>query len=546
MQNRPLLGPYELENVLGKGATGVVYRAYQPALDRYVALKVLIRAINSSITFDQRFSREASIAASLEHPHIVPVYDYGSTDEARYVAMRLLTGRSLTERLAARQARRQPYTPAEVEAILNPIADAMDYAHQRGVVHRDIKPSNIMFDDHDRPYLVDFGIARLVDTRSGLTQTGYALGTPAYMPPEQWMGKEATSPSDVYALGAVIFEMLTLHPPFEAENPYALMQKHIQVPPPLVSEYEPQLTPQIGLAVQQALQKTETERFPTAGEFAHAFSAATQGRTISTPRANTVKPIEISISRRARTAINQSRSNNKQPSNRRWSLLVGSVLLLGMLTCGGYVYAMRDTLGFDVSKVPAVIASTTETFKVTPSQTSIVPSPSFTPADNSTTTLQPTPTTTPTNTVTIPATLGDVHSINRATRPAPVFSVTTTQPATSLPAVPPTRVPSSSTPRPTKIPSVTPLPSTNTPTAIPPTPTSVAPTAIPPTAEPPTTVPPTAVPANSNGNSSGSGGSSNNGNSGGNSGGNGSNNAGGNGAGSGNGNGGGNGNGKNG
>lgn len=531
--NKATIGPYEIGALLGMGGMGMVYRAYQPSLERYVALKVLARTAKSSAIFDQRFVREAAIAASLEHPHIVPVYDYGSTDDLRYVAMRLLLGGTLGDRLHERREFGQPYTPAEVNRILAPLASAIDYAHSLGIVHRDIKPSNIMFDSQDRPYLVDFGIARLMDTHSGMTQTGHALGTPSYMPPEQWMGKEATSPSDVYALGAVTFEMLTLHPPFEANNPFALMQQHVQAPPPLVNDLRPDLPPLVGITVRQALQKMETDRFPTAGLFAEAFTDALGDKTSPAITFNDFQRTTSAVTELPTITPDTINLTTARPKRRRSWLALG-VLLMAMLACGGYAVLGQGSLGSGLMAVLPATATATlgATSTDMPSATvnaspTIAPSPTFTPSPTATMTFTVTATEAdPLNPV---ATSGK-NTIDRPTKPAAEAATITAEATLTPTTAQSTRLAQTSTPRPTVTPSRTVPPPTNTavPTAIPPT--AVPPTAIPPTTIPPTPVPPTSPPAsngNGNGNSgsggsgSGSGGSSGNGNGGGNGNGNG-------------------------
>ena len=182
-----IFGQYELRQLIGVGGMGAVYRGFQANLEREVAIKVLSTAFASETGYVERFYREAKTAAALEHAHIVPVYDYGIQRDISYVVMRLLAGGTLAERVRfCRERERSLPAPGEVGELLRQVASALDYAHSQGVIHRDIKPSNIMFDQQGNAYLVDFGIAKLMEATSSLTGTGVAMGTPIYMPPEQW------------------------------------------------------------------------------------------------------------------------------------------------------------------------------------------------------------------------------------------------------------------------------------------------------------------------------------------------------------------------
>ncbi|MCA9915043.1 MAG: serine/threonine protein kinase, partial [Anaerolineae bacterium] len=207
------LGKYQLKALLGVGGMGAVYQAYQTDLRRYVAVKVLPPAFAQETGYAERFDREARTAASLEHAHIVPVYDYGVENGITYVVMRLLTGGSLVDRLQERQKNNLPLPSLrEIADILKQLASALDYAHSQGIVHRDTKASNVMFDNQGNAFLVDFGIAKLVNATNALTSlttAGAAMGTPSYMAPEQWRDEEITGAADQYALGVMTYAMVT-------------------------------------------------------------------------------------------------------------------------------------------------------------------------------------------------------------------------------------------------------------------------------------------------------------------------------------------------
>jgi tRNA A-37 threonylcarbamoyl transferase component Bud32/uncharacterized integral membrane protein len=269
------LGQYQLKRLIGSGGMGAVYEANQTALNRLVAVKILSRNTIADPAAEQRFLREAQATAILEHPNIIPIYDFGVENSLTYVVMRLLNGSSLYERLHTPNA----ILPSlkEIAWLLEQIASGLDYAHQRGIIHRDIKPSNIMFDDRGTPYIVDFGIVRLMnEVAQSLTASGFALGTPSYMAPEMWRGETVTPAIDQYALGVVTYELLTGQTPFQAETPFALMIKHAtdRAEPP--QTFRPNLPAEAAAAVERALAKNVADRFPTVLAFARAFAEAVQ------------------------------------------------------------------------------------------------------------------------------------------------------------------------------------------------------------------------------------------------------------------------------
>lgn len=222
-----IFGNYQLLDVLGTGGMGTVYRARQLNLDRMVAIKVLSASLALEADYLERFNREAKTAAGLEHPHIVPTYDYGTHDSLTFVVMRLLAGGTLGQRMRYTLEQKRPLpTLKDVGTLLTQIGSALDYAHGRGIVHRDLKPSNIMFDEMGIAYLVDFGIAKLLEgASSSITASNMIMGTPRYMSPEQWRGEPVTFSVDIYALGGVIYEMITGRALYEGATPFALMSK---------------------------------------------------------------------------------------------------------------------------------------------------------------------------------------------------------------------------------------------------------------------------------------------------------------------------------
>ena len=266
-----IIGGYRLTDRLGQGAMAQVYRGLAPD-GRPVAVKLLHPSLTGDAGFLARFRREAEAACRLDHPHIVKVLDHGSEGELHYLVMELVDGPSLQAALADRS---EPLEPAEAVALVATLADALDYAHRQGIVHRDVKPSNVLLANGrlDDPMLSDFGVARMVDATVA-TQAGALLGTPAYMAPEQGEGQPGDERSDVYALGVILYELLTGRPPFQADSPYALILRHIHTPPPPPRSLRPDLPPALEAVVLQALQKDPAARYPTAAAFAQALTAS--------------------------------------------------------------------------------------------------------------------------------------------------------------------------------------------------------------------------------------------------------------------------------
>jgi serine/threonine protein kinase len=261
------IGIYEVKSELGRGGMATVYLAYDSRFEREVAVKVLPREfLHADPQFRLRFEREAKIIAQLEHAAIVPVYDVGESDGQPYFVMRYMNGGSLSDRIKA-----GGLTIDEAARILAAIAPALDEAHSKGIVHRDIKPSNILFDRRGNPYISDFGIAKLSQAQSGNVTGSAIIGTPAYMAPEQAQGIEVDGRSDIYALGIILFEMLTGKQPYEADTPMAVAIKHITDPVPYIRKTKPQLPEGMDAIIQKAMAKNKDDRFSTAVEMTNSF-----------------------------------------------------------------------------------------------------------------------------------------------------------------------------------------------------------------------------------------------------------------------------------
>lgn len=255
-----VIAGYRLEAVLGQGGMSVVYEATQLSLRRTVALKVISDALGRDPAFRERFRQEGRIHSGLDHPHIVPVYEAGETEEELFLAMRLVRGANLKELIQAGQL-----DPARMLRILAPVADALDDAHEAGVIHRDVKPQNILVGARDHAYLADFGLTRSVGTTS-MTQPGGFIGTFDYVSPEQISGEPASPSSDIYALAAVLYECLTGSVPFPRATDAALLFAHVSAPPPRVSERRPDLPAAVDAVIERALAKDPAARHASAGE----------------------------------------------------------------------------------------------------------------------------------------------------------------------------------------------------------------------------------------------------------------------------------------
>lgn len=271
-----VFGPYRLIEGVGRGGMAEVYLAEDERLDRQVAVKVLPAAMAMDETFRARFEREARAAAKLQHPHILPVYDYGQQDGIPYLVMPYITGGSLAQIIAAARA---ALPLNKVVQWTDEMASALQYAHDQGIIHRDVKPGNMLVGSGEHLMLSDFGIAKVMDTTTSLTNTGVSVGSPEYMAPEQAKGG-ADYRSDIYALGIVLYQMLTGRVPFSASTPMQVMLQHVQEPPPAPRALNPALSPQVEAVTLRALAKDPNQRFQSASQLAEALKAAASGRAL--------------------------------------------------------------------------------------------------------------------------------------------------------------------------------------------------------------------------------------------------------------------------
>jgi serine/threonine-protein kinase len=348
------VGPYQIIAALGQGGMATVFKAYHPALDRYVAIKVLHAAFKEDANFNARFIREARIVAKLDHPNIVPIYDFAEHQGISYLVMRFIEGRTLKAIL-----REGPLPIPRVLAIIRPVTDALAYAHAQGILHRDIKPSNILLANDGHIFLADFGLARIVQASDSTLSKDMLIGTPQYISPEQARGEPATERSDLYSLGVVLFEMLTGRVPFSADTPYAIIHDHIYTPLPLPTSINPSLSPEIERLLLKALAKDPQARYASATEMMTALEhaaaiEATQGTrpsTLSVPVSLMPQPPPTPEPSGVATATpsppvapvlpTDSAAALTPKKSTRFKVIVAVVtLLVAFLVCGGVAFAL--------------------------------------------------------------------------------------------------------------------------------------------------------------------------------------------------------------
>ena len=312
---------YRIVEQAGRGGMATVYKAYQPTLSRYVAIKVLPPSMASGGDFDERFRNEAVRLAALRHPSIPAVFDYGTADGVTYIASDFIDGGTLSDQLGS------PLPLDYTTSVLAPIASALDYAHSRGVIHRDIKPSNILLTRDARPMLTDFGIARMLTPDVSMTQTGMILGTPQYMAPEQGAG-ETSAAADIYSLAVVAYHMLTGRVPFDAATPMAVILAHQQEPLPLPRTINPAMSEAVEGALLKGLSRDPGARYPSAGALIRALTEA--GNVTSA-----VAPPPPAPLAEPRPAEPLAAPLLPAPRRSRRPALLAAVLVLALLAAGG-------------------------------------------------------------------------------------------------------------------------------------------------------------------------------------------------------------------
>ena len=261
------VGPYRVMEQLGQGGMATVFKAYHASLDRYVALKVLHTAFGEDPNFEARFQREARLVAKLEHPNIVPVYDYAEHTGRKYLVMKYIEGETLKARLA-----RGPLASDELNKIIVAVGSALAYAHKMGILHRDIKPSNVLLTTDGSIYLADFGLARIASAGESTLSGDMIMGTPQYISPEQAMGKkELDEGTDIYSFGVMLYEMVVGQVPFSADTPFSIIHDHIYTPLPMPRNINPEVPEAVERVLLKALAKERADRYPDIAALVHAF-----------------------------------------------------------------------------------------------------------------------------------------------------------------------------------------------------------------------------------------------------------------------------------
>jgi predicted Ser/Thr protein kinase len=319
-------GPYKILEKIGEGGMGVVYRGLQESLNRYVAIKVLRGELAHDEQFIARFRREALAVAKLSHPNILQIFDAGAAEGMNFIVMDYVDGGSLKDLI-----RKGPIEPRQAASIAAQMAEALDYAHEKGLIHRDVKPANVLLDRGGRPLLTDFGIARALYASTRLTRTGTHIGTPEYMAPEQAQGEPADGRTDIYALGIVLYEMLTGKVPFSAHTPMATLYKQVNEPLRPVRAKNPSVPAWLETIVDKALAKRPRDRYQRASDLATALRK----------RATAAKAVPPPPPRRRPDAPAEG-----QPKRSLVPILIGAIglLLLILLASGGFLL-LRDSDG---------------------------------------------------------------------------------------------------------------------------------------------------------------------------------------------------------
>jgi len=361
------IGRYEIKSELGRGGMATVYLGYDALFDREVAIKLLPAEFLHDPQFSVRFHREAKVIAALEHPAIVPVYDVGEADGLPYFIMRYMDGGSLADLLEKGEI-----SLKEVARIIHAIAPALDDSHQKGIIHRDLKPANILFDGNNQPYLSDFGIAKISGSQTNVTGSAI-IGTPAYMSPEQAQGKEVDGRSDVYALGAIIYRMLTGTRPFIGDTPMSMAIKHITDPTPNILKDNPELPLSATAFMYKAMAKDPDYRFQTAVELADALSVLSQGEDTADLHTvpNRTKPVLPKI---APTVMKREKKKTKVG----W--IIAGVILIGLAGLGLLSKLISPLIATGRAPSPTTLAAATSTAN----QPDSVPPPTAEAIPNST------------------------------------------------------------------------------------------------------------------------------------------------------------------
>ena len=270
------VGPYRVMEKLGRGGMATVFKAYHANLDRYVALKVMHPAFRADPNVLARFEREAKVVAKLEHPNIIPIYDFSEHEGKPYLVMKFVEGETLKAKL-----NRKPLSPEEGVKTITAVGDALTYAHKSDILHRDVKPSNVMVANDGQIYLTDFGLARIASKGESTLSSDMMIGTPQYISPEQAMGKrDLDTGTDIYSFGVFIYELVVGQVPFISDTPFSIIHDHIYTPLPLPRNVNPNVPEVIERLLLKSLAKEREDRFATISEMVHAFKQGIEGKPL--------------------------------------------------------------------------------------------------------------------------------------------------------------------------------------------------------------------------------------------------------------------------
>lgn len=367
------IGKYKIISILGRGGMAEVYKAYQEALDRYVALKLMHSFLAEDPDFYERFAREARNVAALRHPNIIQIHDFDREGSSSYMVMEYIDGGTLKERIGDLAKAGQRMSLDEALRIIKEVGGALSYAHKRGMIHRDIKPANVMLDSNGRAILTDFGIAKVVSTGK-FTASGSILGTPAYMSPEQGLGQPGDHRSDIYSLGVLLYQLVTGRLPFDADTPVAVILKHVNetLPPPRA--LNPAIPQSLENVIIKALAKDQTQRYQTVDDMLAHLDNLDKAANIPLPIDSTIRRPSVESNQATLVggdlvvpplgkASGQSTQilspmDEEKPRRNLVPILLGGLALLlvvgvvGGLALGG-VFALRQTTPTAVAQVSA-------------------------------------------------------------------------------------------------------------------------------------------------------------------------------------------------
>jgi len=325
---------YEVQGRIGVGGMAEVWRGYDRVLNRTVAIKTLLPQFARDASFVDRFRREAQAAARLNHHGIVSVYDSGTDGETPYIVMQFIEGRTLADYLASGKT----IPPMKAAQVAKEIAEALAAAHAEGVIHRDIKPANVMVTRDGKVLVMDFGIARLISGPETAPQTSAVLGTASYLSPEQAQGHSVDARSDIYALGVVLYEMLTGRPPFTGDSPMAIAYKQVNATPEAPSSVNPDVPPELDAVVMRALSKNPANRYQTGQEFADDLERArTGGQVMATPLLPAAGEATQVISRPQPTSVLPPQQDEPGGSRKAWAGALIAIVIMALLAAGAYL-----------------------------------------------------------------------------------------------------------------------------------------------------------------------------------------------------------------